>query len=358
MPFKGTDRDAYARAKKGKTPEQRSKLYDKYSKENARKGRSGEKTKPSPQPKPSNFSIDRPYKPKDFTPRKPVRNNIQIQQTAIPKQQPRPQVKTQPPKPPQVNHPHSKVLQIKEFVDKQPLFGSKSDKASFANTVFDVAKNSIKEFVISAAKDLGIELAKVAARHVLKELFPIHIVEKIEKGIAFVETVREYIQLGENLYELVVEIEKKGRKVKTKTTKELITQNYAPKHVRVYRPVHSNQFKVIAEHVSEFPNPIILVKGEQVIIGEDPDPSNNHEAWINWLYCKKLDGSNEGFVPEQIVAVDGVHGTIREDYSAKELTIGEGKILAGLKKLNGWLWAKRIDTGETGWIPLEKVRRL
>jgi hypothetical protein len=112
-------------------------------------------------------------------------------------------------------------------------------------------------------------------------------------------------------------------------------------------------YLVTERYETEFTNPITLTAGEKVTIGEDPDPEMNPDTWINWEYCIKSDGSNAGFVPRQIIEIEGEHGIILENYSAKEMTVEKGEIVEGIKELNGWLWAKNKATGEIGWIPLE-----
>ena len=110
---------------------------------------------------------------------------------------------------------------------------------------------------------------------------------------------------------------------------------------------------IIETHETEYPNPIILKAGEKVIIGEE---FNGCENWTNWVYCKKIDNSNGGWVPKQIIEDDC--GIILRDYSAKELNVEKGTIVEGIKELNGWLWSKNKLTNETGWIPMEKVKLL
>jgi len=114
-------------------------------------------------------------------------------------------------------------------------------------------------------------------------------------------------------------------------------------------------YVVTENYKTEFTNPITLTMGEKVTIGEDPDPEMNPDTWINWAYCIKEDGSNAGFVPEQIIKKDGNYGIILEDYSAKEMNVKKGEIVEKIKELNGWLLAKNKATGETGWIPLENL---
>lgn len=118
------------------------------------------------------------------------------------------------------------------------------------------------------------------------------------------------------------------------------------------------KYIVIENFRTEFPNPMILKKGEKVIIGEDPNPSaEDDEKWPNWVFCIKTDDSNQGFVPEQIIKSEEKYGYLTEDYSNKELDIDKGTIVEGIKELNGWLWVKNISTNEIGWVPLDKLEK-
>jgi len=110
---------------------------------------------------------------------------------------------------------------------------------------------------------------------------------------------------------------------------------------------------VTEKHETEYPNPIILKTGEKVIIGEEFE---GYENWTNWIYCKKIDDSNGGWVPKQIIKYDDE--IIIKDYSAKELNVEKGMIIEGIEELNGWLWSKNKSTGEEGWIPMEKIKPL
>ncbi|MCL2412853.1 MAG: hypothetical protein FWC98_01795 [Bacteroidales bacterium] len=49
------------------------------------------------------------------------------------------------------------------------------------------------------------------------------------------------------------------------------------------------------------------------------------------------------------------HGSVIEDYSAKELDIDEGTIVEKIKELNGWLWSKNTRTNEIGWVPSLRI---
>jgi len=51
------------------------------------------------------------------------------------------------------------------------------------------------------------------------------------------------------------------------------------------------------QHISNYPEPIILTKGEKVRLGHE---YNGIEDWLNWGNCYKLDLSKVGWVPEVI----------------------------------------------------------
>ena len=118
------------------------------------------------------------------------------------------------------------------------------------------------------------------------------------------------------------------------------------------------EYIVIETHKTEFPNPIVLKQNEKVIIEDDPDPDTHKSDWINWIFCAKMDGSNKGYVPEQIIKRENNYGIVIENYSANELDINVGTIVEGIKELNGWLWLKNKATNEIGWVPTCKLKQL
>lgn len=58
------------------------------------------------------------------------------------------------------------------------------------------------------------------------------------------------------------------------------------------------KYIVVKKHISNYPNPITLRKGEKVIVGKK---YVGNENWSNWIYCFKLDKSQEGWVPRDIL---------------------------------------------------------
>ncbi|MCD5322204.1 MULTISPECIES: SH3 domain-containing protein [Pontibacillus] len=114
--------------------------------------------------------------------------------------------------------------------------------------------------------------------------------------------------------------------------------------------MNNNIYIVIKNHISNYPNPIKLTKGQSVIVGE---AYMGEENWDNWIYCHTEDLKLEGWVPEQII---DTCGKVLEDYVAKELNVHIGELLFKQKELNGWFWAQKLNSFNEGWIPNENVQ--
>ncbi|HZK56596.1 MAG TPA: SH3 domain-containing protein [Desulfosporosinus sp.] len=112
------------------------------------------------------------------------------------------------------------------------------------------------------------------------------------------------------------------------------------------------KFELIEEHKSNNPTPLIIRKGTRVNVGKRSDGAN---SWPNWIYCYSLDGNSEGWTPEQIIQIESEYGIVLEDYSAKELGMKKGEIVEGNIELNGWVWCSKLNGSEEGWLPKEKI---
>ncbi len=110
-------------------------------------------------------------------------------------------------------------------------------------------------------------------------------------------------------------------------------------------------YKVNKTFKSDIDSYIELKKGERV------SPVKIYEGnkeWPNWIYCKKLENNEEGWVPFQIIKIKGETAIVKEDYSAREMNVNKGDIVTGLKRLNGWIWCIKADVKD-GWIPEENL---
>lgn len=112
------------------------------------------------------------------------------------------------------------------------------------------------------------------------------------------------------------------------------------------------EFKIIEEHKSNNPTPLIIRKESRVKVGKRSDGA---ESWPNWIYCYSLDGNSEGWAPAQIIQIENEYGIVLEDYSAKELDVKKGEIVEGNIELNGWVWCNILNGSEDGWLPKEKM---
>lgn len=112
------------------------------------------------------------------------------------------------------------------------------------------------------------------------------------------------------------------------------------------------KYLVKVVHTNENLTPIQITKGSKVKLGER---SNSNGNWPNWIYCYGLDDNGEGWTPIQIIQIENEYGIVLENYSAYELEISKGEIVEGGIELNGWIWCKKIDGLDEGWLPKEKL---
>jgi len=109
-------------------------------------------------------------------------------------------------------------------------------------------------------------------------------------------------------------------------------------------------YRVIKKHTSNYPDPIEFKKGERVIVGE----KSKYEEWPNWVFCENPETKKAGWVPEQVLLIQGNLGEVKESYNARELNVEKGQIIFLIKKLNGWGLCKN-EEGVKGWIPLSCI---
>lgn len=111
----------------------------------------------------------------------------------------------------------------------------------------------------------------------------------------------------------------------------------------------SLRYRVLQQHKSEFPDPILLTQGESVQVGETYDGPEN---WDGWVSCTNERGQL-GWVPDCLLQLTAPHeAVVLEDYTARELDVQVGQIVFGSRHLNGWVWCETADALASGWVPL------
>ena len=99
---------------------------------------------------------------------------------------------------------------------------------------------------------------------------------------------------------------------------------------------------------AQYPNPITVRAGDHVIVGAD-DPE-----FPGWWWCTGSDG-RAGWVPEQLFQRTGTDAVMRQDYTARELSVQAGAEVVLHNAVNGWAWVSSSD-GRAGWIPESCIR--
>ncbi len=113
------------------------------------------------------------------------------------------------------------------------------------------------------------------------------------------------------------------------------------------------RYIVIKEYTDAPLSPISIKKGEALVLIEESDPTGD---WPNWVFCKGE--GKEGWIPKQILAVDGSKAITVQDYTAREHNLIKGEVLIQLKELNGWIWGyKENEPDLLGWAPLNHLKK-
>ena len=111
-----------------------------------------------------------------------------------------------------------------------------------------------------------------------------------------------------------------------------------------------------AEHISEYPDPIVFSKGTPLLIHGKYE---GDEGWENWFFCT-VPGHSGGWVPEQLIkwGEDWRHGISKESYSGQELNVSCGDILTCTREIYGWVWCLRSSDHQTGWVPKNLLQEI
>ena len=111
-------------------------------------------------------------------------------------------------------------------------------------------------------------------------------------------------------------------------------------------------YKVIENYKSQYNDPIHIEFGTLLNIEKEDS------EYPGWFFCRIKNHSQHkgGWVPKSVIAFTSqAQGYAIEEYTAKELDILAGEIIEKIKEINGWIWCKKINNCEEGWIPSDII---
>lgn len=106
--------------------------------------------------------------------------------------------------------------------------------------------------------------------------------------------------------------------------------------------------KVIKEYKAAYPEAIKISRGEKL------KTLKKKSEWPGWLWCVNS-AKKGGWVPANILQIEGRTATALKDYDASELSVREGEELMALEQESGWCWCAN-EKGKRGWIPLNNIQ--
>ena len=198
MPFKGTDKDAYVKASKGKTPKQRSKIYYREKAKNERKSK--QSTIPMLSQQTNSLLSSRLFSTGiKYTPR--------IQHTS----------------------PLSVVGDFSELHKSnpktQPKVNIKQQLKKSNSIIWDKTLDGLSDTIKDEIVDLTLELIKANTN------------EQVEKIIETYQTIEKYIKIAQKIYKVIIEIDKKINKLSIK----YIQQNNEDSQLKYNKEYENNK---------------------------------------------------------------------------------------------------------------------
>lgn len=109
------------------------------------------------------------------------------------------------------------------------------------------------------------------------------------------------------------------------------------------------QYRVVTAYTRQYEDPIRFERGEAITV------ERQDTEFPEWWWCIDKAGRG-GWVHQSFFEEEDYRKVATEDYSAWELSVAPGDVLAGERELGGWLLGT-TRSGERGWVPLTCVER-
>ncbi len=111
-------------------------------------------------------------------------------------------------------------------------------------------------------------------------------------------------------------------------------------------------YKVTKKYTDNPDNPIKVKSGELLKLIEESDADGD---WPNWVLC--LGENKQGWIPKQILHIQGSTVKVLDDYTAIEHQLEVGDLLVSDFELNGWIWCEKVGSeGSFAWAPLNHLQ--
>jgi len=106
---------------------------------------------------------------------------------------------------------------------------------------------------------------------------------------------------------------------------------------------------VVAVYETQYPDPLTMNVGDELKILKSRD-----DEWPGRVFCESQNGKR-GWVPENIIKMEGIGAVAKQGYEAREVTVMEGEIVRIERVESGWAWVTNM-TDATGWVPLKNLK--
>jgi variant SH3 domain-containing protein len=112
-------------------------------------------------------------------------------------------------------------------------------------------------------------------------------------------------------------------------------------------PIVFHRARVVRDYAVQYPDPIRVSAGQRVKVAWEDD------GYPGWWWCQAPD-RREGWIPGEVLGLEGPEAVVLRDYEATELGVREGEEVTVERERHGWLWVKN-QQGRSGWIPAHCV---